>query len=473
MLKKIKEAIVNTDYKGRKRINIKEAIKGDYIYIIDGVVPSSTYGVGGRYNLIGFKLPTNVIKLSKVKNYMDYIHMDYKTKNGEVSVCVSHKLIAYKANEKDIKDYNDEIEKAYIKNISGMMINHRKVSSNGGAMNIGTDPEIFVNDKDGNNLPAFKFLGSVINPSKGPNLTYGRNRIFWDGFQAEFDTTPNTCMSYVFDSIQRGLSGVLEHARKVDSKATLSMDSVIQVTQETLDATSKEHKEFGCAPSLNAYEEGETKENLDGNITLVRPAGGHIHFGYKDTKESYKETVKVLDAILGVACVAMFREYDNPMRRMLYGKAGEYRLPAHGLEYRVLSNAWLCHPLITNIVFDLARKCICLHKDGMFKLWKHDEQETIRIINDCDYKGAMKILSKNRHVFKELLKASHLEPRGVNARYVMFFRGCHNFLKNPRDIESNWNIGYKWITHCDGANKNWGMTRNKISPLLKDKTKVA
>ena len=51
----------------------------------------------------------------------------------------------------------------------------------------GWDPEIFVEDEKGI-VPAFQFL-----PNKTAGIPTGRGRAYYDGFQAEFTTTPIHC----------------------------------------------------------------------------------------------------------------------------------------------------------------------------------------------------------------------------------------------------------------------------------------
>ena len=173
------------------------------------------------------------------------------------------------------------------------------------------------------------------------------------------------------------------------------------------------------------------------------------------SNEQLKEAVKCLDAVLGIATVCMFKDMDDPRRRMLYGKAGEYRLPPHGLEYRVLSNAWLCHPLITNLVLDLARNCVVASVTGVFKYWKHNEEETIRIINECDYKAAKKLLTVNKELFCKMLATVDKEELSIKVRYNMFHKGATNYIKDITDFNSNWNITTEWKGCCGSVNKKW------------------
>lgn len=214
---------------------------------------------------------------------------------------------------------------------------------------IGSDPEMFIEDKDGVVVPAFTFLGSKKEPNKGTvpadNSNSRVNNIYWDGFQAEFDTTANECLGWHSDSIRQGIAGLYDLLPK---GAKLSTKPTIDVPPSMLLEAKEEHVQFGCMPSYNVY--GMKGLALDGRDVPFRSAGGHIHFGIgKQTHESVAPMIKALDAILGVACVSLFAGIDDPRRRTMYGLAGEYRLPDHGVEYRTLSNAWMCHPAI--IVF--------------------------------------------------------------------------------------------------------------------------
>jgi hypothetical protein len=214
-----------------------------------------------------------------------------------------------------------------------------------------------------------------------------------------------------------------------------------------------EHVTFGCMPSLNVY--GHKGLTAHGREVPFRSAGGHIHFGIGPrTKKTTANIVKALDSILGVACVSLFAGYDNPSRRLMYGLAGEYRLPPHGLEYRVLSNAWMIHPLITNIVFDLSRKALKIGELGLLYRWVATEQETTECINKCDVALAREILQRNEKFFTEILSAKGVEDS--KRMYNIFMQGLDSVVARPQDIASNWNLNSYWVTHCDGVGKNWG-----------------
>lgn len=330
----------------------------------------------------------------------------------------------------------------------------------------GSDPEIFVEDKSGEIIPAFKFLGPKDKPFKTSQFYGSSNNVYWDGFQAEFDTYPNVCFSGQADSIHYGLQGVLQKAREYDKDAKLAWRPVMEIPPHMLIEAAPEHVQFGCMPSLNAY--GMTGDKTPGHEVPFRPAGGHMHFGVSSmTPERAERIVKAMDAILGVACVSLFDKYDDARRRKLYGLAGEYRLPKHGIEYRVLSNAWLIHPLLAHIVFDLGRTAAKVGDKDMLSRWECPEAETVRIINEHDVEGARKVLAKNEQFLKRLIEIKYAQwwakDEGfdyiIAAEYVYkaIMNGLDSIIADPHDIEGNWNLLGKngeWTKHSDGPGKN-------------------
>lgn len=332
---------------------------------------------------------------------------------------------------------------------------------------VGSDPEIFVEDADGQVIPAFSFLGPKSNPYKAEVLSYWTpNNVYWDGFQAEFDTMPNSCFSGQCDSIHFGLQGVLKKALDFNSKAKLSIRTVVDIPPEVMAKAKQEHVQFGCMPSLNAY--GMKGLDTPGHEVPFRPAGGHMHLSFYGLKPGEDlKIVKAMDAILGVACVSMFAQFDDPRRRLLYGLAGEYRLPAHGIEYRVLSNAWLIHPLLAHIVFDVGRTAAMVGRKDMLSRWECSEAETIRIINECDVEAARKVLAHNSEFLKRIIEVKYMNwwqaGDGINPvvaaeyTYNVIMNGLESVIADVHDVAGNWNLNKKngqWLMHSDGPGKN-------------------
>jgi len=331
---------------------------------------------------------------------------------------------------------------------------------------VGSDPEIFVVDKDGEVIPAWKFLGGKSEKKNlGRASTGGSRAVYWDGFQAEFETYAATCLSWQVDSVQRGLECVLQNARAYDKHARLSLASVLPVPQHELDTAKSEHVEFGCMPSFNAY--GIEGKRLPGREVPIRFAGGHIHFGGPLNDVTLKRTVKALDAILGVACVSLFENQDNPIRREFYGQPGEYRTPPHGMEYRTLSNAWLAHPLVMNMVFDLARRAYAYGYHNCTG-WVATEKEVIDCITTHDVPKAREILKRNEAVLGSLIRTIGAgNYNGTEDTAVKAWMGPMDaFIKDPGDIEANWLLTGGWVDHCENMNALWSKAKVAVAAAI-------
>lgn len=335
---------------------------------------------------------------------------------------------------------------------------------------MGCDPEIFVVEKDNPEkiIPAWKFLGSKKEPDYTPTgVGYGDMPMYWDGFQAEFTTRGGiTCLGYVFDSVHSGLKGVYQKAKKYDKDAVLSIKSVLPVDPEILATGEEQHVQFGCMPSYNAY--GLSGLPNDGRTCPIRFAGGHIHFGMAPehkallkSPEALKKIIWHLDAIAGVACVSLFENWDNPVRRQYYGLPGEYRLPPHGLEYRTLSNAWLAHPLIGNLTMEVARRAYAIGIQGPHDAWEATEGEVLDCILRHDAEVARAILKRNKDVFKALMS---VRPGGdTELLYTVFSRDMSETIKDPTDLEKNWHLKSGWIGHTGNAGSTWASSMVTIS----------
>jgi len=315
----------------------------------------------------------------------------------------------------------------------------------------GADPEFFVEDEKGEIIPSFKFLGPK--PEK-PFVGGKTNDIYWDGFQAEFTVTAGTCVGHLMDRMYLGLRGLLQAARKYNPKARLSAKTVFDIPVQLIRESAPEHVAFGCMPSLNVY--GLKGLEAPGTEVFYRSTGGHLHFGFSGiTEDQIKDMVRALDAIVGVAGVSLFAKFDTARRRTMYGLAGEYRMPKHGLEYRVLSNAWLFHPLIANIIYDLARPAATLGMRGLLKHWDATESETIAAINNHDVELARTILKRNRELLNKILMTKMGTPERADFVIDIILGGIENALVNPTDIEGNWLLSSNnWKNHCSNFGKN-------------------
>lgn len=310
---------------------------------------------------------------------------------------------------------------------------------------IGADPEIFAENKDGGVIPAFHYLKSSAQDTE----------TYWDGYQGEFTVVPSHCIAYVVDSIQERLNKLTTLLHEHDPEAHLSLVNTFTIPEEMLLKDDKKYVSFGCTPSKSVY--GEKFPNINSREVPFRSAGGHLHFTVKEErKANIPEAIKWLDKVLGVIAVSMFEYYDDPRRRTLYGKAGEYRLPIYGFEYRVLSNAWLCHPAVAHFIYDMARRAAGFGLYGKpFALWDITEDEARQCINTCDVGMARKLLERNSFGLKVLLKSYYSCSEATLDKWKsMVMTGVHNYLSNPDRLSVAWrlkgNDGYRgWMRHSE------------------------
>lgn len=306
---------------------------------------------------------------------------------------------------------------------------------------IGADPEIFLQDERGELIPAFNVL-----EDKHKNSAF-----FWDGFQAEFVSTYQSCLQANVESLQGRLTALLDAVRAKVPKAELLAQDSVRINAK---GVSPEHLALGCDPSLNVYGVGG---DLPSNPSKLpwRFAGAHIHFGaswlanHARKAEAAASIVRDLDKILAVWSVGAFPAFEqNKIRRRYYGLAGEFRLPVHGLEYRTLGPGWLAHPGIAQLTWEIARAIFQLSPLGLLDFWYGDADTTQAVVNNYDVETARRILRKNEKLFCWIVAAANetfqLAPGGaerVAKRALQVgLEGVECAVPSPLAIERNWLI---------------------------------
>ena len=287
----------------------------------------------------------------------------------------------------------------------------------------GSDPEMFIFAGD-KLIPAFEFL-----PHKS------QSNLYWDGFQAEwkYDQGFETIASFIEQTRER-IAELSSLTKKYKPEARLSLKNTVVVSPDILKTAKQEQIELGCMPSFNVY--GHTGKIVgDPRLLMDRAAGGHIHIGTWPNKPDYDKIVKKLDTILGVWSVGAAQSIDSLNRRLYYGLAGEHRRPkydtGYGIEYRTLSNFWLCHPVITEMTLNIAREIVTNPK---FNEWIHtgyQEEDISKAIDNCNTYTSKLMLMENSDLFVDIF--------GFDAYYVGL-DGVKAVVDNPHDIEKNWGI---------------------------------
>jgi len=313
---------------------------------------------------------------------------------------------------------------------------------------VGSDPEIFGVDALGRVIPAWEWLGPKGIASQ-----------FWDGFQGEFCVPSGGCLDIQGEGIKNQLIGMESKLRAKFPSARLEPSSVVEVSKKQLADCSDEHVGLGCAPSLNAY--GEPQLVVENPRQLpVRFAGGHMHFGFNN--DGYKRPagfiegimpsiVRTIDAIAGLAGVSLAAQWDDPRRRQFYGRAGEYRLPKHGLEYRVHSNFWLRDPRLYYLVWDLTRWALRVGWNGLGPLWQADPEEVRFAINETQPKLAREILRRNRDMLEVFVEGRY-DVANVPYTLSVLLDGVEVIPTKTGNLlqawEANQNWSMRWFRHA-------------------------
>lgn len=166
-----------------------------------------------------------------------------------------------------------------------------------------------------------------------------------------------------------------------------------------------------------------------------------MHFGVKElhNPEPLKRAVKFMDAIYGVASVSLLEGVEDKRRRQFYGKAGEYRLPKHGLEYRVPSSSILCHPVLVHLSLDLTRFAMLAGLNDIDTGWDTGGEDRVQhIINNLDVQEARRTLETNKAVLEDILTQLYGE-RQSKVAYTLLSTGARNHIQTE-NVEETWDL---------------------------------
>jgi hypothetical protein len=324
---------------------------------------------------------------------------------------------------------------------------------------MGCDPEFFFRTDKGiiGAEKVFKPEGLVVKSN-----SYGdskHSKFIIDGVQAELNPKPNTCRANLANEIAYCFKTLKEDLKKKGANISIDLSRSVTISEEALKELDEKNQKFGCAPSFTVYKNPGVKlTKVDPLKYLSRSAGGHIHIGFDNYPNSrnqltlhHKEFVQLLDIICGNTLVLVDRDKSNVKRRRLYGRAGEYRLPAHGLEYRTPSNFWLTSAQMMSLAFGLARLAFELFTDEQH--WAEniktfteavDMKDIKKAINKNDYKLALANFMKIKPLLEKVTGSNdgHFPFDSSNMKEFLYFaekvneRGIDFFF--PEDSVTHW-----------------------------------
>jgi hypothetical protein len=340
---------------------------------------------------------------------------------------------------------------------------------------LGCDPEFFFTSK-GEITGSEKILpknGLTYDPTKRKyafdgahtSVSNTTSKVVIDGVQAELNPRPNTCRANLGNEISCCFRDLYEQMGKDKNGLDIEFKPLVKVTQKEMDSLSEKSKIFGCAPSTNIHEGGESKIKVDPKKYLKRSAGGHIHLGaatgekkMATTLKNTKVMVPMLDIVVGNTCVLLDRNSDNIERRKNYGKVGEFREKPYGMEYRTLSNFWLQSYQLMSLVMGLSR--LAAH---MVSQSTNENDYVAAIFGAVDMKDIIKAVQTNdfnlalsnfKKIEPILLDAIGYETYSYpfNEQSIKYF---YHFIGKGLNYWFKENPLKHWITLPEGHGTGW------------------
>jgi len=327
----------------------------------------------------------------------------------------------------------------------------------------GCDPEFFFS-KDGRVIGADEVLPEEGIVYKSEDLLgLGDSKVIIDGVQAELNPRPDSCRAVLGLEIANCFRQLSDHISK-DKSICVDFKQTIKLDKDGMDTLSDKSKKFGCSPSRNAHNDGKMGSiSVDPAVYQYRSAGGHIHLGASsDESEKYikevllqpERLVKVMDVIVGNTCVLIDRDIGNIERRKVYGQAGEFRTPPHGVEYRTLSNFWLRSYQLMSLVMGLSRVSVLIVADNkddeLMKLV--DMRKIAQAINTNDRRLALDNFKAIEKWFVEIMPEND-EMFDIDKNNIHLFR---HFVKKGLDYWFKEPPLEHWVALHDGHGVGFG-----------------
>lgn len=217
---------------------------------------------------------------------------------------------------------------------------------------IGCDPELFVSKggkfMSGHTIP----LGTKLQPKVTKHGALQN-----DGLALEFNTDPAAKPVDFLKNIQATLADLRAEVSAVYEQAEIAAVPTVHFGRDYLRGLPREVTELGCSPDFSAYT-GVANPKPNGNVDF-RTGAGHVHLGWTYgafSQEHFNRCCAItreLDYYLGLPSLSWDEDAE---RRSLYGQAGAFRPKNYGVEYRVLSNAWVLKDDLCLFIFNQAKK---------------------------------------------------------------------------------------------------------------------
>lgn len=220
----------------------------------------------------------------------------------------------------------------------------------------GSDPEFMLYSRG-----MYRSAISIVPGNKHERHKIGPHEYYYDNVLAECAIKPGKS--------KKGTVQNMHNCFKKYAKLVKPHKLLIQASQKypNSELSHPEAKEIGCDTEYCVYALTDIKPDEEAFASnSLRTAGGHIHLGaefLQNDEYACYFTIRMLDLFLGIPSVFIDKDKTTRARKKLYGKAGRFRLPDHGIEYRALSNFWLSSPKLVELIYDICAFTLQFVKD--------------------------------------------------------------------------------------------------------------
>lgn len=206
---------------------------------------------------------------------------------------------------------------------------------------LGTDPEMFLMDRDGNFVSAAgNFPGTKQEPYK-----IDKGAVQVDGTALEFNIDVARSEDEFFGNIRTVLAQIDEMIKGVDPDLKREFIPYATFDGKYFKELPDECKILGCDPDFNI--QGQMNPN-PGDFLFERPirtAAGHIHIGWTEDEDAgsagHFEDCRTVAEFFHKKAVFEPRTFAEIDRLRHYGMNGSFRPKKYGVELRSPSNLWL------------------------------------------------------------------------------------------------------------------------------------
>jgi len=295
---------------------------------------------------------------------------------------------------------------------------------------IGTDPEFPLWG-----ITADRWISAIpliAGNKKNPEILSNGAFLQHDNVALEFATTPAKTLDEFIFKIQETFDLAIKK---------LPEDVLIKVIPSAeflpLELNTPEAMEAGCDPDFDAWQNGKiNKISVGISETPLRSFGGHVHIGYTNetkwlcTHKNQVLFVQFLDILLGFTSVILDNNDASIKRKKLYGKAGAYRNPSHGVEYRTLSNFWLKNQNTVSLIYNLVNDSVNYY----------NQYDTAPIIYQIGPYSIRKIINSGKSDLAEGWLNSFQQVGIISDKSWELFNLCKDNAEQETTIIEDWNL---------------------------------